>query len=161
MNERDDGPDIDLTAESEALSEAREAREALGVAADLLEEFLAKPGADPQWTMRVADSLQGLQHAFQAHCDEVEADDGLLPQLQRDAPRLSNTIKRMEREHVTIGRAIEQAAELIAECGGDCGTDAVESIRERAVDVLRAISRHRQKGADLVYEAYNVDIGGG
>lgn len=157
----EDGPDIDLTVDSEALNEAREAREALGVAADLLEEFLARPGADPQWTIRVADAMQGLRKAFDAHCEEVEADDGLLPQLQRESPRLSNTIRTMEREHVTIKAAVDEASRLIGDCGGDCGADAVESIRESAVDVLRAISRHRQKGADLVYEAYNVDIGGG
>ncbi|MFA9565261.1 MAG: hypothetical protein ACERLM_11230 [Acidimicrobiales bacterium] len=29
------------------------------------------------------------------------------------------------------------------------------------VDLLKLISRHRQAGADLVYKAYNVDIGGG
>ena len=50
---------------------------------------------------------------------------------------------------------------LISGCEGECGTDAVEAVRVAAVDVLGAISRHRQKGADLVWEAYSVDIGGG
>lgn len=158
----DDGrPDVDLTVDSEALDQARFRREALGSAAETLEEFLARPGSDPRWSRRVADAMQGLGAAFDGHRAEVEGDDGLLLQLQQDAPRLSGKIRGMEDEHVTIGLAIDDAARLISSCGGDCGTEAVAAIREAAVDVLRAISLHRQKGADLVYEAYSVDIGGG
>lgn len=158
----DDGiPDIDLVVDSEALDEARVRREALGVAAETLEEFLARPGSDPRWSPRVADAMQGLRSAFDGHRAEVEADGGLLIRLQQDAPRLSGKISRVEHEHVTIGLAIDDAVQLISDCGGDCGTEAVATIREAAVDVLKAISLHRQQGADLVYEAYHVDIGGG
>jgi hypothetical protein len=153
--------DIDLTADTAALDEARNRRHALGDAADLIEDLIARPGSDPQWTVRVADSLQGLRHAFDNHVTEVEHEEGLLPQLRHDSARLSNGIDRMYSEHVTISAELDAAAELVAECGGDCGTDNVESIREAVVDVLRSISRHRQRGADLVYEAYHVDIGGG
>lgn len=155
------GPDIDLTVSTEALDQARVRRTALGDAADLIEDLLARPGSDPQWTMRVADSLQGLRTAFDAHVAEVESADGLLPQLVRDAPRVANGVRRMELEHVSIAADLDAAAELVRSCGGECGADVVDQIREAVVDVLRSISRHRQKGADLVYEAYNVDIGGG
>lgn len=154
-------PDIDLTADTAALDEARALRHALGDAADLVEDLLARPGSDPQWTMRVADSLQGLRHAFASHVTEVEHDDGLLPQLRHDAARLSNGIDRMYAEHVAIEAELEVAATLLHGCAGACEADMVESIRETLVDVLRLISRHRQRGADLVYEAYSVDIGGG
>jgi hypothetical protein len=36
----------------------------------------------------------------------------------------------------------------------------VELARGWASDLLRELSRHRQRGADLVYEAYATDIGG-
>ncbi|NIR39745.1 MAG: hypothetical protein GWN79_19915, partial [Actinobacteria bacterium] len=85
-------PDIDLTADMSALEEARNRRLALGDAADLVEDLIARPGSDPRWTVRVADSMQGLRYAFDAHVDEVEDDDGLLPRLQADAPRLTNLI---------------------------------------------------------------------
>ncbi len=153
--------DIDLTADTAALDEARSRRHALGDAADLIEDLIARPGSDPQWTVRVADSLQGLRRAFDNHVAEVEHDEGLLPQLRHDSARLSNGIDRMYAEHVTIAAELDAVAALIADCAGDCGADSVESIREAVVDVLRSISRHRQRGADLVYEAYHVDIGGG
>lgn len=161
MNDDPTRPDIDLTMSNEALDQARVRRTALGDAADLIEEILARPGSDPQWTMRVADALQGLQYAFAAHVDEVESDDGLLPQLLREAPRVANGVHRMEREHVSITDELEAAATLVRSCEGECDAATVDEIREAIVDVLRGISRHRQKGADLVYEAYHVDIGGG
>jgi hypothetical protein len=36
----------------------------------------------------------------------------------------------------------------------------VERVRQRADELLAALSRHRQRGADLVYEAYATDLGG-
>lgn len=154
-------PDIDLAADTAALEGARNRRHALGDAADLIEDLIARPGSDPRWTMRVADSLQGLTHAFAQHVAEVEHEGGLLPQLRDDAPRLSNAIDGMHREHHEIDDELAAVTRLVQDCGGDCGSDLVEAIREAVVNVLRSISLHRQRGADLVYEAYSVDIGGG
>jgi hypothetical protein len=33
-------------------------------------------------------------------------------------------------------------------------------VRERATALLVAVARHRQRGADLIYEAYAADLGG-
>ena len=156
-----DTPEIDLTTDTTALDEARTRRFALGDAADLVEDLIARPGSDPRWTLRVADAVQGLDRAVRAHVEEVEADDGLLPQVRRESPRLANGVERMVHEHVTITTELDEVAELVRSCAGDCGAELVEQVREAVGDVLRSISRHRQKGADLVYEAYNVDIGGG
>ncbi len=38
--------------------------------------------------------------------------------------------------------------------------DENAAIREQALQLLTAIVRHRQLGADLLYEAYDVDVGG-
>ena len=157
----DDTPDIDLTTDSAALDGARSRRLALGDAADLIEDLIARPGSDPRWTLRVADAVQGLDRAFRSHVDEVETDGGLLPQVRREAPRLANGVQRMVDEHVSITAELEEVAALIRSGAGDCGAELVEEIREAVGEVLRSISRHRQRGADLVYEAYNVDIGGG
>jgi hypothetical protein len=36
----------------------------------------------------------------------------------------------------------------------------VEAIRDLGTTLLGHLARHRQRGADLVYEAYQADIGG-
>ena len=146
---------------TEALDQARGRRLDLGTAADTFENKLARPGSDPRWITGVADAMQGLREAFEAHCTEVEADDGLLPELLAEAPRLAGKITRIENEHITIRADLDRVAGLVESCNGACDDDDVDSIRHAALDVLRAISVHRQKGADLVWEAYSVDIGGG
>jgi len=36
-----------------------------------------------------------------------------------------------------------------------------EEVRVELTALLAALARHRQRGADLIYEAFAVDIGGG
>ena len=43
---------------------------------------------------------------------------------------------------------------------GAGGTEDVEQVRALGTSLLGRIVRHRQRGADLVYEAYEVDVGG-
>ena len=38
------------------------------------------------------------------------------------------------------------------------GADTVAGIRDQVVALLTGLVRHRQAGADMVYEAYNVDV---
>ena len=37
----------------------------------------------------------------------------------------------------------------------------VDDLRTELTALLAALAKHRQRGADLVYEAFDVDIGGG
>ena len=146
---------------SEALDEARSRRFAMGDAADRVEDLIARPASDPDWTTRVADAMDGLLDAFDGHVTEVEGDDGLLPQVVAEQPRLVNGVKRMYAEHVEIRSVLDEVLALVRSCSGGCDETVAESIRLATVDLLRLISRHRQAGADLVYKAYSVDIGGG
>jgi hypothetical protein len=36
-----------------------------------------------------------------------------------------------------------------------------EAVRKQGTNLLGRLVRHRQRGADLIYEAYQTDIGGG
>ena len=39
--------------------------------------------------------------------------------------------------------------------------DGVEATREQAVELIKALLLHRHRGAELVYDAYNVDVATG
>ena len=146
---------------SEALDEARSLRVALGDAAEGVEDLIARPASDPRWASRVGGAMDELLEAFDDHVSEVEGDDGLLLQVVTDQPRLANGVKRMYAEHIEIRSVLDDVLALVRRCGDGCDETAAESIRLATVDLLGLISRHRQAGADLVYKAYNVDIGGG
>ncbi len=138
---------------TEAVSGAGKRRRALGAAMAELEQAVAAPVADPQWQANVAEALEDVAAAFVAHCEEVERPDGMFEEVLDEAPRLDREVDWFRLEHERIGAYI---AEM---------TRAVESgeppaLRGGLTDLLADLVRHRQRGADLVYEAYMVDIGG-
>ena len=155
------GDDTELTPVPASFDAARARRFELGDAADVIELFLARPASDPSWSMKVFEALEDLRSAFSLHVHEVERPDGLLSRLVDDEPRLANGVSLLHSEHGEIDLRLTQVADLIRLCMPDCEHTVIEEVRAETVDVLSLISRHRQTGADLVYEAYHVDIGGG
>ncbi len=139
--------------ESEALEAARERRIELKQAMSTLELAAAGAAGDPTWLDALRSALADMREAFDAHVEEVEAPDGLLAELTDDCPRLSSRIERLRAEHPTLGDRIDACRARLEE------PDPPE-IRGEVLDLLVALARHRHAGADLVYEAYNVDIGG-
>ncbi len=139
---------------SEALKAAAAKRIELKQALSQTETAAANPSGNPGWAENLLGALRELQEALYQHVEEVEADDGLLPELTRTAPRLANQIAQVRDEHPGLCR---QVAEAIGRVEGRAATS---TIRGEVTELLMAIVRHRQRGADLVYEGYSVDIGG-
>ena len=77
-----------------------------------------------------------------------------------EAPRLSNLVKLLTKEHDVLEEDISRAGAALDTLPEVFDTDEAEPARESVLIVLGRISRHRQKGADLVWRAYSVDIGG-
>ena len=121
------------------------------------ERIIAKSAAVDGWYDEVEESLTVLREALDAHIVEVEAPDGLLEEILDEAPRLAAEINDIKREHEGLIESWERARALITP------GDRLEPIgvRRRVIALLGRISEHRQRGADLVYEAYNVDIAAG
>lgn len=140
---------------SPALSAAGERRVELKEAVSKTERAAAAPTAMPSWRDYVMRELEGLRIALDQHVEEVEGDDGLFAELSEMSPRLIHKIHSVRDEHPALCEGVRQAIELAK---GDTPADAV---RQEVVEVLFQIVRHRQHGADLVFDGYNVDIGGG
>lgn len=132
---------------------AQKRRLALRDALTTLEQALAMAASSPAWRSTVSRALVEVRTAIEAHVDEVEAAEGLLQQLVRDAPRLSNLVRIIERDH---RRLLDVCNELMSVVSG---ADPIE-IRSMARDLMGDLVDHRQQGADLVYAAYSEDIGG-
>ncbi len=115
--------------------------------------MLARPTGTSDWTAELARSLVDLRTAFEAHVSEVEHEDGLLADLRSEAPRVSNRVALLEQDHVEIARVFEVV-------GGLVGRSEPDDVREQALDLMRRIVVHRQRGADLAFEAYVAEIGG-
>jgi hemerythrin HHE cation binding domain-containing protein len=143
----------------EAVAQRREElRDALGQA----ERSISRPapGRLDAWTGDVEKSLLRLQEAFEQHILVTEQPSGLYEDLLHRAPRLAGKVDRLRAEHGTITERTGSTMERLR--SGQAGSDAwpVETARDDVQRLLGSIVRHRQVGADLIYEAYFIDIGG-
>ncbi|MGI9607050.1 MAG: hypothetical protein ACR2P0_13015 [Acidimicrobiales bacterium] len=145
----------EFAANSEALTAATERRVEMKTAISRVERAAAAPSLKPAWRDDLVRELDELRIALDQHIAEVEGEEGLLAELTFDAPRLANRIDAVRREHPELCRQLDAAIDRVK------ATEEVADVRTAVLDSLVALARHRQKGADLVYEGYSIDIGGG
>lgn len=151
-----------------ALSEAKRRRATLHEALVALELAVASPAAAQEWTAAVTKEMVGVRDAFDQHVFVTEKPEGLYDEITARAPRLENTIKRLKAEHPPLHEQIESMLEHLAtleeaEARASAAEEVAPSVdetRQELEDLWTAMMRHRQRGSDLVWEAYNVDIGG-
>jgi hypothetical protein len=145
-----------------ALSEARQRRATLHDALVQLEMAISSPAAGriPDWSAHVTKELTGVRDAFDQHVIVTEKPGGLYEEISTKAPRLDGTVTRLKKEHPEIADRVEKMLDRLAstEIGGDVWP--LDSARDDLQRLIGSVIRHRQRGADLVWEAYNVDIGG-
>jgi hypothetical protein len=140
---------------TEALRAASERRIQLKVAVTNVERAAAAPSARGGWRDDLIVELEDLRIALDQHVHEVEGESGLLAELTQFAPRLVNKIDRVRDEHPALETQVAEAILSVKE------SESPDETRSTVLEALVSIARHRQKGADLVYEVYSVDIGGG
>jgi hypothetical protein len=146
---------------SPALEAARSRRVKLHTEIVELEQALSAPtpGRVKEWTLDVAERLRSVRDAFDEHVFVTERPEGLYEEIRTMSPRLAGKIKRLDEEHpVILAKADETLRKLEALDTQDVWPPEVA--RDDVNKLLGRIVRHRQRGADLVWEAYNVDIGG-
>ncbi|WP_422738446.1 hypothetical protein ACN263_03895 [Micromonospora sp. WMMD729] len=128
-----------------------------GLAADLhaLARAVAVTAAEPRWRETVLLRLRPVGQGFAEHVRVTEGPAGLYRELLTHSPRLDHGIRLLTREHAAIVAAIlavQRAAER-PEVGPD-------ELHHRAGHLLRALARHRRRGANLLWQAYQTDLGG-
>jgi hypothetical protein len=142
-------------ADAVSLQVARRHRAALLRDIHSFEQALATPAAEPGWREKVSTRLHSLRGAFAEHIVVTEGPDGLYHELLDAAPRLCRHVSVLVREHAAIATALAALQQRVDSPGA-----LTEDVRCWSGDLLRELSRHRQRGADLVYDAFQTDIGG-
>jgi hypothetical protein len=145
-----------------ALDAARQRRKTLHDTLVHLEEAISSPAAGriPDWTAAVLKETVEVREAFEQHIVVTERPDGLYDEILERAPRLAGNVRRLREEHPEIRDAVNRMVTRLEQTEiGDAGWPVAEA-RDDLQRFIGSVIRHRQKGADLVWEAYNVDIGG-
>jgi hypothetical protein len=145
-----------------ALQEAARRRRTLHEALVALEQAISSPAAGriPDWTRRVTKEMTAVRDAWDEHIDGTEKPGGLYEEIVGMSPRLAGTVDRLRDEHPDITEAVGKMHARVeqVEIGGLPWP--LDDARDDLQRLIGRLIRHRQKGADLVWEAYNVDIGG-
>ena len=141
-----------------ALQAAAQRRRELREALIAFEEALSSPMRDRvTWHVEATDALEALGHAFEDHVDATEASGGLYDEMREKSPHLRAKANRLREEHPAITAAlVEASARLAAPPADEADADAIRGELQR---LMGRIMRHRQHGADLVWDAYAIDIG--
>lgn len=149
------------TNATQAFDEARHRRADIYQAILALERAAARPAAarEEQWVTGVIEALAQLEREIVEHIENTERPNGLFAEIIDIAPRLSHNVRLLRDEHPQM---LEAASTLKARLTTEAVRDArsVEETRDQIQRLLGRLVKHRQHGADLVWEAYNRDIGG-
>ncbi|HEU4514624.1 MAG TPA: hypothetical protein VFR87_16065 [Nocardioidaceae bacterium] len=142
------------------LEELRKRRGEMRGSIDAMELALSAPAAADlaRWAERVQASLTGLSSDLSQHIEITEGPAGMYQEVLSSEPRLAGAVHRLKGEHDDIR---EQLDALIARTGAVHNLEDATVIRDLGTDLLRSLVHHRQRGADLVFEAYEFDVGGG
>ncbi|MGI9598194.1 MAG: hypothetical protein ACR2QK_18670 [Acidimicrobiales bacterium] len=144
------------------LDAVRTRREALYEAVVGLEDALATPiGDGTKWRLRVAMAIDHASIRIEEHAIQTESKGGFLDKVIGEVPRLQRRVNQLKVDHERLEKevhALRMALSMVddAKIPGEAVT-----IRNQALELLGQLTRHRQRGADLIYEAYQVDIGEG
>jgi hypothetical protein len=111
--------------------------------------------ADRGWRERVTARLAVLRAQLTEHVVATEGPGGLYAELLAHAPRLDRPVARLATDHQELLAQVDVLADQL----GDRSVPP-PALRQRAATLLDELSRHRQRGADLVYEAFATDLGG-
>lgn len=133
--------------------EIADRRESLYEAMRRLETAVARPSGLADWRIEIEAALSYLEWALEAHVSEVESDVGLFAQLTERAPHLVAEIESLRSEHTELHIACHTALSMAADW-------APSTLRRRVNALLGRLAIHRQYGAELLFDAYNTDLGG-
>jgi hypothetical protein len=132
-----------------------ELRESIGAMELALAE--AAHGREADWTALVRERSAQLEDDFAIHLEVAESPRGLHTQVLADAPHLAPQVTRLQRDHAAISKQFAEVHALLAP--PDAEVD-VDGLRLTLTDLIGLLVRHRQRGADLLWDAYATSLGG-
>ena len=140
------------------LDTVRRRRAELRESIAMVRAALADSAESVVWGERVQQEVARLALDFIEHIDVTEGAGGLHETIVEHSPRLQHAVDVLTAEHDEMEAEIAELAMAVEPpvMAGD-----VDTITVRATILLDRLVKHRQRGADLVYEAFHHDLGAG
>jgi hypothetical protein len=141
----------------EVLDAVRVRRDAMYDTVMALERALASPtsGRPDDWCALLHNRVANVRSVLEAHVAETEADGGFFDDVREHAPQLLHAAEQLQAEHAPLLAATD---DLEREIDAAVPTGEVAAVRTAGLDLIHRVLEHRHRGAELVYDAYSVDI---
>jgi hypothetical protein len=122
-----------------------------------LEDAIAAPapGREREWKRTAARELGTVSKSLKAHCVSAERRHGILTEVEAEIGR-TRDLTLARREHATLVRDAAALFTMLVDEDAE-----YPELRERAAKVILALRRHQAREADLIYTAFQRDIGMG
>jgi septal ring factor EnvC (AmiA/AmiB activator) len=120
----------------------------------------AAPGRETDWLARVRAALEVLEGALGEQEQHSALSDSTLSDIEQEEPRLRNRVIQLRRRHRDLHLRVGELRSQLEESTASEGIDFVD-IRRRLERLAAELRYQQAREADLVYEAYTVDLGVG
>jgi len=126
-----------------------------------LERAAARPavGREEEWVLGVVEALDEVGSEIVDHVEITERHDGLYDEIVDAAPRLSHNVQLLRSEHPEMQEATAALRTRLETMPFETPEQVAEA-RDGIQHLLGLLVKHRQRGADLLWEAYSLDTGG-
>ncbi len=143
----------------DAVARSRADRDRTLAAMHALEHMLgaAAPGRERAWKQEVLAALHALESAMQDQDASGEQAESLLSEILQIDPRFEFRVTQLRRQLSDLRRTAASLRSQL-EQPSDATPDYAD-IRQRLDGLLTALRHYRAQETDLIFEAYNVDIG--
>ena len=125
-----------------------------------LEQALGAPAGDDvaAWAHAVRAPVGNLRAVLDAHVAGTEGNEGFFAEVCDHAPHLIPAVERLRSEHDPLLTATAALLTRLDALGSEA---EVEQVRDDGIELIGRLLTHRHRGAELVYDAYSIDISTG
>ena len=109
-----------------------------------------------QWWVDLTTQLDIL--ATRLMIDGHEVWRGISDQITRDAPHMTSQLRRLESEQEDLETELLRVRMMAGEAAGD--PTKARSISQAVRDLLHRLRRHEDRTSQVLYDAYERDLGG-
>ena len=127
-----------------------------------LEQALSRASfsRESNWGTRISELLEATQTALRETRKTADSKGSLMGELASQFPHLLARVNRLRSEYVALQQNMEKLQKKISEQPTTIPQE-VEWVREELAGLLSQLRRIQSRETELVFEAYDVDIGVG
>lgn len=135
-------------------------RSRLKAAMSQLDSALAAGREQPAttWLSSLGDACTTLSEALRRHVALHEGPDSFHSEILRAQPHLAPRVSWLQRDHAQLHSHLESFRRQI-DLAGSTAVPTAE-LHRAGNALLHLFSRHRRRGADVVWDAFEFDLGG-